>query len=112
MEPLAAPSTPPPPLSSADWRGGAMTIIAAAKLHTLVQVHDRPKGFFDCESFAWRRSTSLAQVFFFFFFAVESLTQNMTVAPGFNGCFSFCLRGFKQSRCPPCKQRLMGKVGR
>lgn len=54
MEPLAAPSPPPPPLSFADWRGvGAVTIIAGPILHTLVQVHDQPKGFFDCESFIW-----------------------------------------------------------
>lgn len=54
MEPLAAPPPPPPPLSFADWRGvGAVTIIAVPILHTLVQVHDQPKGFFDCESFMW-----------------------------------------------------------
>lgn len=51
--------------------------------------------------------------------AVKGPRQNMTVAPGIRGSFLFSpsfgkvlfLQAFKQSRCPPCKQRLMTRWG-
>lgn len=41
-----------------------VTIIAGPLLHTLVQVHDQPKGFFGCESFICSSHVALvSQVF-------------------------------------------------
>lgn len=84
MEPLTAPSPPPPLLSFADWRGaGVVTIIASPKCHTLVQVHDQPKGFYDCESFTQRpMSLRVSQMLFI---AIVSQKQSIIVASGFNG---------------------------
>lgn len=48
---------PPPFLLLIGGGLGAAAIIAAEKLHTLVQVHDRPEGFFDLEIFQLDIST-------------------------------------------------------
>lgn len=108
---------PPPFLLLIGGGLGAATIIAAAKLHTLVQVHDRPEGFFDLEIFELDISTRrtarglltcrrgccdkicpLPQELVAAFF---SLSRSLSLL--WEGSF---LRAFKQSRCPPVSKDL------
>lgn len=94
------------------WLGGGMTIIAAAKLHTLVQVHDRPKGFFDCESFAWRRSTSLSGFFLFFLFFLlqQKVWHKIWLLPqDLMAAFLFVCGHSNNQDVPPVSKDLWGR---
>lgn len=92
---------------------GAVTIIADAKFYTLVQVHDRPEGFFDWEIFELDISTRRLLT------CCKRSATKYDRRPRNQGQLSFLslfwegtfLQALKQSRCPPCKQRLMTRWG-